>query len=123
MYSSRPGCRHADRPVTQVPLTWPVVSSNAVWLSLRFLIRQPKTEFLHATSGLREPVTNPCGSVFVGLTRLGQEQAPAVKVGPSEGNQSEGAMGSRESEGCVTAMTPGNVRHTDPVEQRRPVLV
>jgi len=46
-----------------------------------------------------------------------------VKVGPSEGNQSEGAMECRESEGRIRAMTSGNGWHPDPAEQRRPVLV
>jgi len=46
-----------------------------------------------------------------------------VEVGPSEGNQSEGAMEGRESEGRIGAKTPGNGLHPDPAEQRRPVLM
>ena len=44
---------------------------------------------------------------------LGQEQAVAVKVGPSEGNRSEGTTEHGESEGRRRAKTSGNGRHPD----------
>jgi len=58
-----------------------------------------------------------------GHARLGEEEAHAMKVGPREGNQSEGAKERRESECPIGAMTSGNGRHPDPVEQRGHVLV
>ena len=53
----------------------------------------------------------------------GKEEAQAVKVGPSEGNQSKGTKERRESEGPIGAKTSGNGRHPDPAEQRGPVLM
>jgi hypothetical protein len=46
-----------------------------------------------------------------------------VEVGPSEGNRSLDTTQSGESEGRIRAKTSGNGRHSDPSEQRRPVLV
>jgi len=43
MYTSRPGCDAAGRPGSQVPLTWPAASSNAVAPSPRLRIFQPNT--------------------------------------------------------------------------------
>src|ERR1017187_5039307 len=54
---------------------------------------------------------------------LGKEEAHAVKVGPSEGNQSKGAKERRESECPIGAMTTGNGWHPDPDEQSGHVLV
>jgi hypothetical protein len=53
----------------------------------------------------------------------GEEEAQVVKVGPSEGNRSEGTKEGRESEGPIGAKTSGNGRHPDPAEQRGPVLM
>ena len=49
----------------------------------------------------RDPVINPYGSAFVGARAARPRKAPAVEVGPSEGNRSEGARGCRESEGRI----------------------
>jgi hypothetical protein len=67
--------------------------------------------------------TTPTGPRQHGHARLGKEEAHAVKVGPSEGNQSKGAKERRESECPIGAMTTGNGWHPDPDEQSGHVLV
>jgi hypothetical protein len=61
----------------------------------------------------RDPETNPDGSASVRARELEEEEALAVRVGPSKGNQSEGTKERRESEGRKTSedigerMAPG----------------
>jgi hypothetical protein len=47
----------------------------------------------------------------------------SCEVVPSEGNRSSCTKQCRESEGRIGAKTSGNGWHSDPSEQRRPVLM